>query len=204
MSLIFHTHPKSRGRIVRWMLEECGCEYETRVVDYGPAMQNAEYRRINPMGKVPAIEHDGQIVTEAAAICAYLADAFPAAGLAPPLADRAAYYRWLFFAAGPLEAAIVNQALGVELSAEQQGFVGYGSLDRVLDTLESALTEGAFIAGDTFSAADLYLGSQIGFGLQFNTIEARPAFSRYWERLSGREAYARANALDDRLLDTTT
>jgi glutathione S-transferase len=201
MSLIFHTHPKSRGRIVRWMLEECGCEYETRVVDYGPAMQNAEYRRINPMGKVPAIEHDDEIVTEAAAICAYLADAFPAAGLAPAPTERAAYYRWLFFAAGPLEAAIVNQALGVELSTEQQGFVGYGSLARVLDTLESTLETGEFIAGDAFSTADLYLGSQIGFGLQFNTIEARPAFTRYWERLNKREAYARANALDDRLLE---
>lgn len=201
MSLIFHTHPKSRGRIVRWMLEECGCDYETRVVDYGPTMQSPAYLRINPMGKVPAIEHDGQIVTECAAICSYLADAFPAAGLAPAPAERGAYYRWLFFAAGPLEAAIVNQALGVEISAEQQGFVGYGSLARVLDTLESALEADEFIAGGTFSAADLYLGSQIGFGLQFNTIEARPAFTRYWERLSKREAYARANALDDRLLE---
>jgi len=201
MSLIFHTHPKSRGRIVRWMLEECGCEYETRIVDYGPAMQSPDYLRINPMGKVPAIEHDGQIVTECAAICSYLADAFPAAGLAPAPAERGAYYRWLFFAAGPLEAAIVNQALGVEISTEQQGFVGYGSLARVLDTLESALEADEFIAGGAFSAADLYLGSQIGFGLQFNTIGARPAFTRYWERLSKREAYARANALDDRLLE---
>ena len=200
MALILHTHPKSRGRIVRWMLEGYSTDYETRLLEYGPDMQSAAYRQINPMGKVPAIEHDGQTVTECAAICTYLADAFPKAGLAPPPAQRGAYYRWLFFAAGPLEAAITNQALGVTLSPEQQGFVGYGSLERALDTLESALANRDFIAADAFSAADLYVGSQIGFGLQFNTIEPRPAFTRYWGRISEREACARATALDDQLL----
>ncbi len=124
MSLVLYTHPKSRGRIVRWMLEECGAEYDIRVLDFGPAMRVDEYRLINPMVKVPAIEHDGQVVTECAAICTYLADVFPDVGLAPPANQRAAYYRWLFFAAGPLEAAITNQTLGVTPTVEQQGFVG--------------------------------------------------------------------------------
>jgi glutathione S-transferase len=103
--LVFYTNPMSRGRIVRWMLEEVGVPYRTEILAYGPAMKAESYRRINPMGKVPAIVHGETVVTECAAICAYLADAFPAAGLAPPLAERGAYYRWLFFAAGPAEAA---------------------------------------------------------------------------------------------------
>lgn len=200
MTLILHTHPKSRGRIVRWMLEECRAEYEVRLLEYGPDMQSEGYLEINPMGKVPVLEHHGQVITECAAICAYLADAFPDASLAPPPAQRAAYYRWLFFAAGPVESAIVNQALGVEITSEQQGFVGYGSLQRTLDTLESAVSDRTFIAGDSFSAADVYVGSQIGYGLQFNTIDARPAFTDYWSRLSQRDAYKRANEMDDQLL----
>jgi glutathione S-transferase len=108
--LVFYTHPMSRGRIVRWMLEEAGCTYRTEIVEYGTNMKAPGYLAINPMGKVPAIRHGDTVVTEAAAICAYLADAFPAAGLAPPAGDplRGTYYRWLFFAAGPIEAAASN------------------------------------------------------------------------------------------------
>ncbi|MEE4330910.1 MAG: glutathione S-transferase family protein [Wenzhouxiangella sp.] len=200
MTLTLYTNPKSRGRIVRWMLEECGAEYDVEVLEYGSTMHAESYRRINPMAKVPAIVHDDQIVTECAAICAYLADAFPDAGLAPPVDRRGAYYRWLFFAAGPLESAIVNQALGVTPSPEQQAFVGYGSMQRVLDAVEQAIGEHPWIAGDRFSAADVYVGSQIAFGLQFKTIEARPAFSDYCDRLSSRDARQRANALDDQLV----
>ena len=98
--LIFYTNPMSRGQIVRWMLEEVGAPYEPRILDYGTTMKDTAYLAVNPMGKVPAIVHDGKVVTECAAICAYLADAFPAAGLAPDPADRADYYRWLFFTAG--------------------------------------------------------------------------------------------------------
>ena len=198
--IMLYTNPRSRGRIARWMLEECAADYDVTVLEYGPDLQSESFRAINPMGKLPTLVHKDRVVTECAAICAYLADAFPDAGLAPPLDQRAAYYRWLFFAAGPMESAITNQTLGVKLSAEQQGFVGYGDLDRVLDTLEKALDSRDFIAGDSFSAADVYLGSQIGFGLQFKTIEARPAFTTYWTRLAGREAYMRANEKDDRLV----
>lgn len=107
--LTFFTNPMSRGRIARWMLEEVGEPYETQVVEYGEAMKSPEYLAVNPLGKVPAIRHGDQIVTECAAICAYLADAFPQAGLAPPVEQRGNYYRWMFFAAGPVEAAITNQ-----------------------------------------------------------------------------------------------
>src|ERR1700757_223581 len=100
--LVFYTHPMSRGRIVRWMLEEVGQPYRTEILDFATTLKGPEYLVINPMGKIPAIRHGGAVVPEAAAICAYLADTFPRAGLAPALNQRADYYRWLFFGAGPL------------------------------------------------------------------------------------------------------
>lgn len=195
--LIFYTNPMSRGRIAHWMLEELGTPYETVYLDFGPPMQAEDYRALNPMGKVPALRHGAAVVTECAAICAYLADAFPHAGLAPPPAERAAYYRWMFFAAGPLEAAVTNAALGVEVPPERRGMVGYGSLDSVVATLETALAGDGFIAGSAFSAADVYVGSQVGWGLQFGTLPARPALAAYWDRLKDRPARGRADALDD-------
>src|SRR5581483_9472493 len=120
--IVFYTNPMSRGRVVRWMLEEVGEPYRTEVLEYGTTMKSADYLAINPMGKVPALRHGDTVVTEASAICAYLADAFPTAGLAPPPGSRlrGPYYRWLFFGAGPVEAAITNRALKVEPNAEQQ------------------------------------------------------------------------------------
>ncbi|MGR4069708.1 glutathione S-transferase family protein [Billgrantia sp. C5P2] len=199
-SLVLYTHPVSRGRIARWMLEETGASYRTEVVAFGPAMKSPQYLAINPMGKVPAIRHGETIVTECAAICAYLADAFPEAGLAPPLAERGAYYRWLFFAAGPLEAAITDRDLGMEPNITQQGRVGYGSIEAVLETLEIAVSAHEFIAGPRFTAADVYLGSHIGWGLQFGSLESCPAFADYWARVSDREAYRRATSLDDQAM----
>jgi glutathione S-transferase len=200
MTLTLYTNPMSRGRIVRWALEEIGAPYETEVVAYGPAMKGPEYRAINPMGKVPALVHDGVVVTETAAIVAYLADAFPAASLAPAGALRGPYYRWMFFAAGCVEAAVLNNALGVVVPPERAGMVGYGSMGAVMDTLEGAVTESDYILGKEFSAADIYVGSQIGFGLRFGSIEARPAFAAYWARISARPAWVRAAALDDALI----
>ena len=197
--LVFYTNPMSRGRIVRWMLEETGAPYRTEVLEYGTTMKSAEYLAINPMGKVPAIRHGDTVVTEAAAICAWLADAFPEAGLAPPAGDRGAWYRWLFFAAGPLEAAVTNRFLGFEPPADKEGMVGYGNYGAVMDTLEHAVSGGGWIAGDRFSAADVYVGSHVGWGLQMGTIEARPAFADYWSRLEGREARRRAEEIDDAL-----
>lgn len=199
-ALIFYTNPMSRGRIVRWMLEEVGAPYETDVMQYGPIMKSAGYRAINPMGKVPALKHGDVIVTECAAICAYLADAFPEAGLAPPQGERGSYYRWLFFGAGPLEAAVTNKALGFTVPEERQPMSGYGTLDLVQDTLETVVSGDSFIGGSNFSAADVYVGSQIGWGLQFGTLEKRPAFEAYWARVSDRDAYRRANDIDNALM----
>ncbi|RKE84489.1 glutathione S-transferase family protein [Rhizobium sp. AG855] len=195
--LHFYTHPMSRGRIARWMLEELGEPYETHFVAYGPEMKSDTYRRINPMGKVPAIRHGETIVTECAAICAYLADAFPAAGLAPQPRQRGDYYRWMFFVAGPLEAASTNRSLKVEVPLDLKGMVGYGSFETVMDTLEIALTDREFVAGDRFSAADVYVGAHIGWGLQFGSVERRPVFETYFAGLSARPAYQRARRLDD-------
>src|SRR3984885_8274969 len=182
--LVFYTNPASRGRIARWMLEEVGQPYRTELLDYETTMKASAYLAINPMGKVPALRHGDAVVTEGAAICAYLADAFPDAGLAPPPGHRlrAPYYRWLFFGAGPVEAAVSNKALGVVVPKERERMMGYGNFDLVLTTLEQAVSRADYLVGDSFTAADLYLGSQLGFGMMFGGIEKRPAFERYWQR----------------------
>lgn len=200
--IVFYTNPMSRGRITRWMLEELGQPYRTEVLDYGTTMKAPEYLAINPMGKVPAIRHGNAVVTEGAAICAYLADAFPQAGLAPEpgTPEAAAYYRWLFFAAGPVEAAVTNRSMGFEVPPDKKAMAGYGSFGDVMDALEHAVGASDYIAGPRFTAADVYFGSQIGWGLQFGSIEKRPAFERYWARLADRPAAVRAREMDDALL----
>jgi glutathione S-transferase len=190
----------SRGRIARWMLEEVGAEYETVVLGYDTTMKAEAYRAINPMAKVPAIVHNGKTITECAAICAYLAEAFPDAGLAPNADERADYYRWLFYAAGPVEAAVGNRALGVVPDAAQQRMIGYGSLDRVIDVLEQAVAAHPYIAGDRVTAADVYVGSQVIWGMQFGWLPKRPTFTDYAARLIERPAYKRAGDLDDALV----
>lgn len=199
--LTFYTNPQSRGRIVRWMLEEVGEPYETVVLDYASTMKAPDYLAINPMGKVPAIRHGDAVVTEAAAICAYLADAFPEKGLAPPLGDkaRAPYFRWLFFGAGPVEAAVTNRALEVSFPPEKKAFVGYGSFDETMDALERAIAPGPYLCGEAFTAADVYVGSQIGFGMMFGSIPKRPGFEAYVGRLMSRPAALRAREIDDAL-----
>ncbi|RJF90806.1 glutathione S-transferase family protein [Sphingomonas cavernae] len=195
--LVFYTNPMSRGRIARWMLEEVGAPYRTEVLDYGTTMKAPEYLAVNPMGKVPAIRHGDTVVTECAAICAYLADAFPDAGLAPAPADRGDYYRWMFFTAGPLEAAILDKTLGVELPDDKKMMAGYGCYDDTVDALERAVTGKQFVAGDRFSAADVYVGSHIMWGTQFGTLPTRPAFEAYIAALAARPAHVRASELDD-------
>jgi glutathione S-transferase len=200
--LVFYTNPMSRGRIVRWMLEEIGRPYRTELLEYGTTMKAPEYLAINPMGKVPALRHGDTVVTECAAICCYLADAFPEAGLAPPPRDRlrGPYYRWLFFAAGPVEAAVTNKASGLEVPAERRAMAGYGSLADVVSALEAAVNGREYLVGDRFSAADVYVGSHLGWGMHFGTIAKRPAFERYFERLSARPAAIRAHEIDDALM----
>lgn len=200
--IVFYTNPMSRGRIVRWMLEEVGRPYRTVVLDYGTTMKSPDYLAVNPMGKVPALTWRGVTVTECAAICAWLADACPEAGLAPALDDpaRGTYLRWLFFTAGPVEAAVTAKALGLLAPADKAGMVGYGGFEQTVDALEGALQPGPWILGDRFSAADIYVGSQILWGLQFGTLPAREAFKAYAARLSGREAAIRAREIDDALV----
>jgi glutathione S-transferase len=200
--LVFYTHPMSRGRIVRWMLEELGKPYRTEIMDYATTLKGPEYLAINPMGKIPTIRHGETVVTEAAAICAYLADAFPDVGLAPPLGDhrRGPYFRWMFFGAGPVESVILAGALGIQVKPEQKRMVGWGDRDDALNALETAVSGRDFIVGDSFTAADVYVGAQIGWGMQFGAIDKRPAFERYSERMQNRPASIRAREIDDKLL----
>ena len=198
--IVFYTNPMSRGQIARWALHEAGAEYEQHLLDYEGAMKTPEYLAINPMGKVPAIVHDGRIVTECAAICAYLADAFPQAGLQPNADELADYYRWMFFAAGPIEAAVTNHSMGFDPAPEKEMMFGYGNYDRVVDVLDGVLTGRDYICGNRFTAADVYVGSQADWGIQFGSIPSRPAIVAYAERVRQRPAYQAAKAIDNALI----
>jgi len=197
--LIFYHNPQSRGRIVRWMLEEVGQPYETEVIPYD-RMKSPEYLAVHPLGKVPAIKHKGHVLTECAAICAYLADVFPEAGLGPTADEKADYYRWLFYAAGPLEAAISNQAMGWQVPQDRERMFGYGNFERAIAAVDEMLSLRDYVAGDRFTAADVYLGSQIMFPLQFGMLPERDSFLRYRDRLQQRPAYKRANEIDEEII----
>ncbi len=202
--ITFYTHPWSRGRVVRWMLEECEANYTVQMLHYGSSMKTAAYTALNPMGKVPTICHGDTVVTEMAAICAYLADQFPARKLAPPVdsPERGTYYRWLFFAAGPVDAATTARQLGLLAPEEKRAAVGYGSYDDTMNTLEfavrHALARGGFLCGH-FSAADLCLTGCLNWGMEFNIIEKRPLFTQYIQPIIERPAYVKAHMLDDQL-----
>ena len=203
-SLVLYTNPQSRGRIAHWMMEEIGLPYETVWLDYGTSMKAADYLAINPMGKVPALRHGAAVVTEAAAICAYLADCFPEKNLIPPPghASRAPYYRWLFFAAGPLESAVTAKALGWQVPEGKNRVAGFGSFGETIDALETALTSGPYICGEQFTAADVYLGSSLGWGMLFGTIEKRPVFEAYAERVRARPAAQQADRINEAYLQS--
>ena len=194
--LIFYTNPQSRGRIVRWMLEEVGQPYETEVIAYDQ-LKSERYLAVNPMGKVPSVKHRGHIVTESAAICAYLADVFPEAGLAPNENEKADYYRWLFYAAGPVEQAVTNHYAKWDPAPEQARMFGYGSYDKVVSVLDELFSLRDYVCGDRFTAADVYVGSAIMWGTQFGTLPQRDSFASYTDRLKARGAFQRAWAKDD-------
>ncbi|MDP4534768.1 glutathione S-transferase family protein [Alkalimonas collagenimarina] len=200
-TLTLYTNPNSRGRVVRWLLEELKVPYQIKVLEYGADMKSADFLALNPMGKVPVITHGDVVVTEAAAICAYLADHFADKQLAPATNSpmRATYYRWLFFAAGPVEMATSAKAYDWRIDAENAPAVGSGFYQNTVDALETALQHGPYLCGEQFTAADVYVGSQIIWGMMFKTLEERPAFTQYSERLQAREAAIRANQLDDAL-----
>ena len=194
--LVLYTNPMSRGRIARWMLEEVGADYDTEIVAYD-RMKDPAYLAVNPMGKVPAISHRGRIVTETAAICAYLADAFPEAGLGPSDDEKADYYRWLFYAAGPVEQAVTNHHAKWDPAPEQGRMFGYGSYDTVVGVLDELLSSREYVCGSRFTAADVYVGSAIMWGTMFGTLPKKDSFGAYAGRLAGREGHKRATARDD-------
>lgn len=200
MALTLYSNPMSRGRIARWMLEEVGEPYEVVYVDYGESMRTEEFLARNPMGKVPVLDHDGAVVTETGAICAYLAEAFPAASLKASGPGLAAYLRWLFFAAGPVEAATSDRSRKVSVSEEHEGYVGYGSYERTVGAMATAIKAGPWLCGEQFTAADVYFGGEVVFGLSFKTLPETPELVAYRDRLVARPAYVRADARDNAAL----
>lgn len=192
--LIFYTNPVSRGFTVRWMLEECDAKYETRYLKYDGAMKSPDYLKINPMGKVPALVHNGKVVTEQAAIVTYLADLFPEKRLAPQ--DRADYYRWLFFIAGPFEAAFMDKAVGFVVKPEMQMRLGYGSLELTIETLENWIKERDYIAADHFTAADCLATSSCFYLLKMNLAKSE-IIQAYCDRHMQRPAFQKAFAIEN-------
>jgi glutathione S-transferase len=195
--LVLYTNPRSRGAMARWMMEELGQPCRTEPMGYGPPMRTPEFLALNPMGKVPVLTHGPRVITEVAAICAYLAGAFPAARLGPETPDESArFWRWIFFAAGPVEAAITHRAMGFVVPADKRGLAGYGTPDLAIDTLEGAVGQSDWIAGDRFTAADVHVGSHVTWGLMFGTFPDRPAFTAYRDRLVARPAWQGAAQMD--------
>lgn len=189
----FYYNPMSRGRTVHWLLEELGCEYEIKNLDWAKAdHKSPEYLKINPMGKIPAIIHRNTVVTETPAIIAYLADAFSQKGLAPALNDpkRGTYYRWMFFAAGCLEGAFAD-AKAPRTPSLPEGHLGYGNTALTISTLEKAVENG-YITGK-FSAADLYLASYIGWALSQKDLPPTPAFTNYVKLCTDRPSWKSFN-----------
>lgn len=201
-SLILYHNPLSRGRIAHWMIEETGAPYTVKLISFERGEhKQPEFLQINPMGKIPTLVHHGTVITEAAAVCSYLADAFPAANLAPPVNDvaRGTYYRWLFFGAGCIEPALFDKLYN-RPPPERKGALGYGSYEETLNALEMALQPGPYILGDRFSAADVYVGSEIAWGLMSKGLEPRPIFLKYIEQFRSRPAYQRSNAKNEAYL----
>ncbi|MDC7787653.1 glutathione S-transferase family protein [Rhodoplanes sp. TEM] len=199
---LYHIAP-SRSSIVRWMLEEIGAPYALHVLSMDKGENRApDYLAVNPMGKVPALDHDGVVITEVSAICCYLADAFPQAGLAPAIGDprRGPYLKWLFFGPSCIEPAIIDRAFG-RAKEPPRGTLGYGEFDTVMDVVAAAVTPGPYLLGDAFTAADVVVGSQLRWGMMFGLIPQRPEFLPYVERLNARPALQRATALDAALKD---
>jgi glutathione S-transferase len=199
--VVFFSSPRSRGRIAHWMLEELNAPYRYELVNLDTQDQKAPaFLAVNPMGKIPAIVHRGTVVTECGAICAYLADAFPHAGLAPAVdsPQRGTYYRWLFFGGTCVEAAVIDRMLARPPGSMPRA-LSYGSYDDTMVTLAAALAPGPYLLGETFSAADVYIGSQISFDLMTKGLDPRPAFTRYLQRLEERPAYRRFIEKSDRI-----
>jgi glutathione S-transferase len=199
--IVFYHNPMSRGRMVHWMLEEIGAPYKVELLRFDKGEnKKPEFLAVNPMGKLPAIEHRGTVITECGAIITYLGDAFPAAKLAPAIDEpaRGTYLRWMFFGQGCIDSALIDRMLS-RAPADKPSALGYGNYDDVVQAVEKALTPGPYILGNRFSAADLYIGSQLGFGMMTKSIEPRPIFQSYLGLLSQRPAYKRFNEQSDQM-----
>lgn len=196
------TNPMSRGQIARWALLEAGAEYQQRLTEWGPPLP--ELLALNPMGKVPTLVHHhgghDHVVTEAAAICHYLAE-MSAPDLLPRQEEKADYFRYLFFAAGPMEQAITAQSMGWRPDGPQkEGMAGFGSFERAVGTFEKMLNGRDYVCGDRFTMADVYVGAQVDWGLQFNTLPERETFTVYAGRLRQREGYQATKKIDNALI----
>jgi glutathione S-transferase len=197
---LYHASP-SRSSVVRWMLEETGEPYDIQLVRLTEGDQmKPDYLAINPMGKVPALRHGEVVITEGAAICTYLADAFPQARLNVPIGDprRGIYLKWLFFGPSCVEPAITDRAFP---RAEQprRGMLGYGDFDTVMEVVAKAVAKGPCLMGEQFTAADVVIGSGLRWGMMFDLVPKRPEFVDYVQRLEKRPALQRATALDQEL-----
>ena len=197
----FYTNPMSRGQIARWALHEGGADYEQVLVEYGA--ENAAFVAANPMAKFPTIVHHhgghDHVVTEAAAICHYIAE-MSATDLLPRDEEKADYFRTLFFAAGPVEQAVTAKSMGWTVTPEREAMAGFGSYDRMVATLDTMLDDRDFVCGNRFTMADVYVGSQVDWGLAFNSLPTRPSFEAYAARLRERDGYKAAKAIDNALI----
>jgi glutathione S-transferase len=198
--LLYHAAP-SRSATVRWMLEEVGEPYDIHLLKLAAGdNQKPDYLAVNPQGKVPALKHKGVVITEVAAICAYLADEFPRAKLAIPAGDprRGAYFSWLFFGPSCVEPAITDRAFPRK-EPPRAGAVGYRDIETLADILAKAVAKGPYLMGEQFTAADVVIGSGIRWGTMFKLIPERAAFKAYIERIAARPASQRADEKDKAL-----
>jgi glutathione S-transferase len=199
--VVFYHNPMSRGRMVHWMLEETGAPYRLELINFEKGEnRKPAFLAVNPMGKIPAIVHRDTVVTETGAIITFLADAFPSNKLAPAIGDpaRGTYLRWMFFGQGCIEPAFIDRMLA-RPAADKPTAVGYGSYDDVVRATEKALTPGPYLLGSRFSAADVYIGSQLAFGMMMKILDPRPAFQSYVGLLAERPAYRRFSEQGDKL-----
>lgn len=196
-SLTLYTNSMSRGNTVDLLFKLLDVPYQRIELEYGEQMHTAEYLAINPMGKVPALVDGEHIITETAAICVYLADKFIEKGLAPAFnsPQRAAYYRWFFFTAGPIEAAFTTHAMGLQLDEAQQKMSGFGSFKRVMDCLETGLSNAApYICGQQLTAIDVYVGAFLLFMEKINFIENSAVINYYLDTLKSHPKFAKSIA----------
>ncbi len=197
-----YTVPMSRGQMARWALHEVGADYGHVLVEF--ANRPPGLAAANPMNKVPTLVHHAaegnRVITECAGICAYLADVHPEAGMLPRDAEKADYHRWLFFAAGPFEQAVISRSLGWDVPEDKQGTAGFGTVERTIDALDGWLEGREWVCGARFTMADVYVGSQIEWSFNLGLIPQRPAFAAYLERIKARGAYKAAKAIDRDLI----